>query len=79
VDLNQKGNSATDEHGFTRINPCGFLIRVYLCASVANQIPLPQGADTDKVRAEFANGELKVSIPVPQGTASRREMPIQSP
>jgi HSP20 family protein len=46
--------------------------RFYRC------IGLPEGAKTNEARAEFSNGELKVSIPVPQTEPKRREIPIKT-
>ena len=40
-------------------------------------IPLPEGATLDQAHAEFHNGELRVSIPVPQQKA--RQIPISAP
>lgn len=40
-------------------------------------IPLPEGATVDQARAEFHNGELRVSIPVPQ--QKTRQIPISTP
>jgi HSP20 family protein len=39
-------------------------------------IPLPEGANVDQARAEFHNGELRVSIPVPQ--QKTRQIPIST-
>jgi HSP20 family protein len=39
-------------------------------------IPLPEGATVDQARAEFHNGELRVSIPVPQ--QKTRQIPIST-
>ena len=39
-------------------------------------IPLPEGATADQARAEFQNGELRVSIPVPQ--QKTRQIPIST-
>jgi HSP20 family protein len=41
-------------------------------------IPLPEGADTEKARAEFKNGELRVTIPVEQPQSKRRQIPINA-
>lgn len=40
-------------------------------------IPLPEGTTVDQARAEFHNGELRVSIPVPQ--QKTRQIPISTP
>ena len=42
------------------------------------QIPLPEGAETDKAEARFTNGELRVTIPVPQVAHERRQIPIRT-
>ena len=39
-------------------------------------IPLPEGAQLDKASAEFTNGVLKVSIPIPKAEHKRREVPV---
>lgn len=39
-------------------------------------IPLPEGATVDQAHAEFQNGELRVSIPVPQ--QKTRQIPIST-
>jgi len=41
-------------------------------------IPLPEGAKTDEARAQFQNGVLEVSVPVPQQQENRRQIPIES-
>jgi HSP20 family protein len=41
-------------------------------------IALPEGADTEHARAEFQNGVLKVSIPVPEAQSNLRQIPIQT-
>src|SRR6185437_10660695 len=41
-------------------------------------IPLPEGANVDQARAEFRNGELRVSVPVPQQQRKSREIPIST-
>ena len=42
------------------------------------QIPLPEGAETDKAEARFTNGELRVTIPVPEVAHERRQIPIRT-
>jgi HSP20 family protein len=42
------------------------------------EIPLPEGVQADQARAQFRNGMLEVSIPVPQQTSKRREIPIST-
>lgn len=39
-------------------------------------IPLPEGANTDQAHAEFRNGELRVSVPIPERRRHVREIPI---
>lgn len=41
-------------------------------------IPLPEGAQTDQARAEFQNGVLRVTIPVPQAESNTRRIPVQA-
>jgi HSP20 family protein len=42
------------------------------------EIPLPEGVNAEQARAQFRNGVLEVSIPVPQQTSRRREIPIST-
>src|SRR5919205_3269670 len=39
-------------------------------------IPLPENIDTEQVRAEFNNGVLEITVPVPQAQERRREIPV---
>jgi HSP20 family protein len=39
-------------------------------------IPLPENADLEQARAEFYNGELRVSVPVPERQQKTRQIPI---
>jgi HSP20 family molecular chaperone IbpA len=39
-------------------------------------IPLPNGAEPDKARAEFKDGLLQVKIPVADNQRQRRSIPI---
>jgi HSP20 family protein len=39
-------------------------------------IPLPDGAKSEQVRADFKNGELQVTVPVEQAQSKRRQIPI---
>lgn len=39
-------------------------------------IPLPEGAELDKAEAEFTNGVLEVSIPIPKTETKRRQIPV---
>jgi HSP20 family protein len=40
-------------------------------------IALPEGAQTDQAAAQFHNGVLEVSVPVPEAKPKRKEIPIQ--
>jgi HSP20 family protein len=40
-------------------------------------IPLPEEAKTDQAKAQFKNGVLEVTIPVPEDKQQHREIPIQ--
>jgi HSP20 family protein len=41
-------------------------------------IALPEGADAQNTRAEFRNGVLQVTIPVPEQQSNVREIPVQA-
>jgi HSP20 family protein len=41
-------------------------------------IPLPEGADPDKAKAEFKDGVLQVRVPISQETRKGRQIPIGS-
>jgi HSP20 family protein len=41
-------------------------------------VPLPDGADTEKARAEFKDGVLQISVPVEETKSNVRQIPIQS-
>jgi HSP20 family protein len=40
-------------------------------------IPLPEGAQTEQARAEFKDGVLEVSVPIPASRKRGREVPIE--
>ncbi|MGH9582554.1 MAG: Hsp20/alpha crystallin family protein [Bryobacteraceae bacterium] len=42
------------------------------------EIPLPQGANTEQAKANFTNGVLEITVPVPQQASKRREIPVQT-
>jgi HSP20 family protein len=42
------------------------------------EIPLPEGVNAEQARAQFRNGVLEVTIPVPQQASKRREVPIST-
>ena len=41
-------------------------------------IALPEGADAEHARAEFQNGVLRVTIPVPEAQKTNRQIPVQA-
>ena len=40
-------------------------------------IPLPEGAKVDQTAAQFNNGVLEVSVPIPEVKVKRQDVPIQ--
>ena len=42
------------------------------------QIALPEGVNADQAKAQFRDGILEITVPVPQQVSNRREIPIQS-
>jgi HSP20 family protein len=42
------------------------------------EIALPEGVNADQVKASFNHGVLEISVPVPQQTTNRRQIPIAS-
>ncbi len=42
------------------------------------QIALPQGANTDQAKAQFSDGVLEVTVPLPEQASRRREIPIHA-
>ena len=45
--------------------------------SFYREIPLPEGAKLDQAKAEFHNGVLEVTVPIPQAQKSTRQIPIE--
>ena len=41
-------------------------------------IPLPEGTKTEQAKAQFNNGVLEISLPIPEHKSNRREIPIES-
>ncbi len=41
-------------------------------------IALPEGADAQQAKAEFQNGVLNITVPVPEAQKNQRQIPIQS-
>lgn len=39
-------------------------------------IPLPEGAKTDQASAQFTNGVLEITLPVPETQQNRHEIPV---
>jgi HSP20 family protein len=46
--------------------------------SFYRSIPLPEGANIDQAKANFNNGVLEVSIPIPEAARRSRSIPIES-
>jgi HSP20 family protein len=42
------------------------------------EIPLPEGVNPDQAKAQFRNGVLEITLPVPEQTSNRRQIAIQS-
>jgi HSP20 family protein len=42
------------------------------------EIPLPEGANTEQAKAEFRDGVLEVTVPVPEQVSQRRQIPISA-
>ena len=40
-------------------------------------IPLPTGAKTDQAAAQFNNGVLEITVPIPEVKATRQDVPVQ--
>jgi HSP20 family protein len=45
----------------------------------ARSIELPEGAKVEQATANFNNGVLEITIPVPEVKETRREIPVQEP
>lgn len=41
-------------------------------------IPLPEGANTDQAKAQFKDGVLEVTVPIPESARKRKEIPIEA-
>jgi HSP20 family protein len=46
--------------------------------SFYREIPLPEGANADQAKAQFRDGVLEISIPVPQQASQRRQIPVSA-
>jgi HSP20 family protein len=42
------------------------------------EIPLPEGANTEEAKAQFRDGVLEVTVPVPEQRSNRRSIPIET-
>jgi len=42
------------------------------------EIPLPEGVNPENAKAQFQNGVLEVTVPIPEQASNRRQIPIQS-
>jgi HSP20 family protein len=42
------------------------------------EIPVPEGAKSDQAKAQFKDGVLEVSIPIPEQAGKRRTIPVES-
>jgi len=42
------------------------------------RLPLPEGANTEQARAQFNNGVLEITVPVPAERSRSREVPIEA-
>jgi HSP20 family protein len=42
------------------------------------EIPLPQGVNPENAKAQFRNGVLEITVPIPERASNRRQIPIQS-
>ena len=42
------------------------------------EIPLPQGVNPDDAKAQFRNGVLEITLPIPEQASNRRQIPIQT-
>lgn len=40
------------------------------------ELPLPEGAAVDKAKAQFNNGVLEITLPVPERMSKRKQIPI---
>jgi HSP20 family protein len=57
-------------------NDQGYRRRERSFGSFYRAIPLPEGADVDKAKAQFNHGVLEITLPVPQRQSQSRRIPI---
>jgi HSP20 family protein len=71
IEGEKRREEESEEGGFHRTE------RVY--GHFCRQIPLPEGAQPDKAKAEFKDGVLRVTVPVPEKQQQKsRQIPISS-
>ena len=72
-----------DVEGYSAMNEDAFARRFYADRSERRygqfyrEIPLPDGTNADQAKAQFNNGVLEVSLPLPEQSRKRREIPIE--
>ena len=42
------------------------------------EIPLPEGTKSDQAKAQFRDGVLEISVPIPQQASKRRTVPVET-
>ncbi len=42
------------------------------------EIPLPEGVNPENAKAQFRNGLLEITLPIPEQASNRRQIPIQT-
>jgi len=70
IEGEKRREQETDEGGYHRTE------RTY--GRFYRMIPLPEGAQSDKAKAEFKNGVLEVRVPVSEQHRKSRQIPINS-
>jgi len=66
----RKQERTEEREGFRRSE------RVY--GAFFRAIPLPEGADTERAKADFRNGVLEINVPVTESKSNRRQIPVGS-
>jgi HSP20 family protein len=56
-----------------------YFIRESRYGSFLRRLPLPEGADSEKVEASYENGVLKITMPIEQKAITGRKIEIQAP
>jgi HSP20 family protein len=70
IEGERKFNKETNEGGVRRTE------RQY--GHFYRNIPLPEGVNPGQVKANFQDGVLEVTVPVPQSQSNRRQIPIET-